>query len=105
MSLPLQASATLVTLIFIPCEEPPKLKAPKITLVNAAAFAFICRMDSTKVFQLACSEMTAKAHSMNSNASVDLTNVPKEYHDFPDIFNKGQASTLNLHRPYDLKLN
>ena len=68
-----------------PCEEPPKLEAPKIALVNAAAFACIRRMDGTEVFQLALSEVTRSAIF---NASVDLTTVPKEYHDFPDIFNK-----------------
>ena len=41
---------------------------------------------------------------MTSDASVDLSSVPEEYHDFLDIFNKERANTLNPHRPYDLKI-
>ena len=59
-SLPLQASASLATPTPAPCEEPLKLKAPKITLVNTAAFACICRMDGTEVFQLALSKVMLK---------------------------------------------
>ena len=61
-------------------------------------------MDGTEVFQLSLSEVTAEASSAISDASVDLTTVPKEYHDFLDIFNKEQANTVNPHRPYDLKI-
>ena len=85
---PLQASTSLATLNPAPYEESPKLEAPKIALVNAAAFTCIRRMDGTEVFQLALSEVTTKACSMFSDASVDLSSVPKEYHDFPDIFSK-----------------
>ena len=34
-----------------------------------------------------------------------LKNVPKEYHEFADVFSKSRADTLALHRPYDLKIN
>ncbi|KAG9224755.1 hypothetical protein CCMSSC00406_0002094 [Pleurotus cornucopiae] len=30
--------------------------------------------------------------------------VPKEYHEFSDMFSKGKADTLAEHRPYDLKI-
>ena len=61
-------------------------------------------MDSTEVFQLALSEVTTKAHSTFSDASIDFSSVPKEYHNFLDVFNKEWASTLNPHRPYNLKI-
>ena len=61
-------------------------------------------MDGAEIFQLSLSEVTAKACSTFSNASVNLSSIPKEYHDFLDVFNKEQASTLNPHRPYDLKI-
>ena len=104
MSPPLQASASLATLISNPCQVTTKLEAPKIALVNMAAFTCICRMDSTEVFQLALSEVTTKAHSTFTDTSIDLSSIPKEYHDFLDVSNKERASTLNPHRPYDLKI-
>src|SRR3979490_455430 len=39
-----------------------------------------------------------------SSVPVDLENVPKEYHDFADVFSKAKAETLGPHRPYDLKI-
>ena len=34
----------------------------------------------------------------------NLDRVPKEYHDFADVFSKSKASVLANHRPYDLKI-
>ena len=34
-----------------------------------------------------------------------LKGVPKEYHEFADVFSKTRADTLAQHRPYDLKIN
>jgi len=31
--------------------------------------------------------------------------VPSDYHEFADVFNKGKASQLPPHRPYDLKVD
>src|SRR3979490_2187431 len=39
-----------------------------------------------------------------SSVPVDLENIPKEYHDFTDVFSKAKAETLGPHRPYDLKI-
>src|SRR3979490_1599676 len=39
-----------------------------------------------------------------SSVPVDLENVPKEYHNFADVFSKAKAETLSPHRPYDLKI-
>ena len=85
---PMQASASLAKLISDPCEVTLKLEVPKITLINVDTFACIHMMDSTDVFQLALSEVTTKACSIFSDASVNLSSVPKEYNDFLDIFNK-----------------
>jgi hypothetical protein len=35
---------------------------------------------------------------------VDLKDLPKEYHDFVDVFSKTKADMLAPHRPYDLKI-
>src|ERR1700720_145982 len=36
---------------------------------------------------------------------VDLSNVPEEYPEFADVFDKAKAQTLAPHRSYDLKIN
>ena len=40
----------------------------------------------------------------NIPGPVNLDRVPKEYHDFADIFSKSKASILANHCPYDLKI-
>ena len=40
-----------------------------------------------------------------SDEAPDLSHIPKEYHDFADVFNKAKADTLAPHRPYDLKID
>jgi len=33
-----------------------------------------------------------------------MSTIPKDYHDFVDVFSKSKASKLADHRPYDLKI-
>jgi len=55
---------------------------------------------SNSVFIIWTFRLTAKL----TEAS-DLSNVPSEYHEFADIFNKTKAEVLPLHYPYNLKIN
>jgi hypothetical protein len=36
---------------------------------------------------------------------IDLSSIPEEYHEFSDVFSKGEAETLSEHYPYDFKIN
>ena len=40
----------------------------------------------------------------NMPGPINLDGVPKEYHDFADVFSKSKAGVLADHRPYDLKI-
>ena len=54
-----------------------------------------------------CTE-DAKLHSASASPPVDtpnLSGVPKQYHDFADVFSKAKATTLTPHREYDLHIN
>ena len=52
------------------------------------------------------SDISVSANSASvSEEAPDLSNIPKEYHDFADIFGKAKAEKLALHQPYDLKIN
>ena len=35
---------------------------------------------------------------------MDLSTVPKAYHEFADVFSKVKVDSLPEHRPYDLKI-
>jgi hypothetical protein len=40
-----------------------------------------------------------------SSEAPNLSGVPPEYQEFADVFDKGKASQLPPHRPYDLKID
>ena len=86
--------------------SPPKLKAPKVALINATTFVCACKLEGTQCFQLNLATANVSARSAKVFPDpVDLQDVPKEYHDFADVFSKAKADTLPPHRPYDLKIN
>ena len=71
-------------------------------MIDAATFARLSKLEDTETFQL----LVSSDKLDDSNGSpIDLTDVPSEYHNFSDVFDKARASTLAPHRPYDLKLD
>jgi len=80
----------------------PASDAPKIALINAATFAHLSTLEDTKTFQLLVS---SNKLDDSDRSLIDLTDVPSEYHDFSDVFDKAHTSTLAPHQPYNLKLN
>ena len=59
------------------------LVAPKISFINAAAFACLSKMDDTQVYQLFLSDK-----SIPNDTPVNMTGVPLDYHDFTNVFSK-----------------
>ena len=76
--------------------------APNISIINTATFAHLSTLEDTETFQLLVSSDKIDDSNRSPN---DLTDVPPEYHDFLDVFNKAHTSTLAPHQPYNLKLN
>jgi len=83
--------------------EPWKLQ--RVTLINAAAYTHAVKLKGSQCFQLHISSPKTRGHSATtSDIPVDLSTIPKDYHDFQDVFSKSKASKLADHRPYDLKI-
>ena len=81
------------------------LMAPHISLINAAAYMHACKLEGSLQFQLQLHpENSVKAQSSTTSSPPDLSSVPEDYHDYADIFNKANTSTLPPHRDYDLKI-
>ena len=78
---------------------PTLLVAPKVSFVNAAAFARLSKMDDTQVFQLFLSDKSAP-----DDAPINMMGVPSDYHKFTDVFSKTCTCMPAPHRPYDLKI-
>ena len=62
-------------------------------------------MQDSQCFRLQVAAPEATGQSATSLLDpVTLDGVPKEYHDFADIFSKSKAGILADHQPYDLKI-
>ena len=106
----LPPSAPLWSLLLTTNPEPSdplppvdKRKPPRVTLINASAYACTCKLEGTQCFQLRISLQEVTGHS-TSSAPVDLNALPEDYHNFTDIFSKSKAGKLADHRHYDLKI-
>ena len=53
---------------------------------------------------LSDSLLSAKSDSISDEVP-DLSQIPKEYHDYADVFSKAEADKLAPHRPYNLKID
>ena len=86
-----------------PAPDSLDLTPPHIALVNASAFLHACNMEGSQCFHLDLSPHTPKVY--DPDPTLDLNKIPKEYHDFADVFSRVNANKLAEHRPYDLKIN
>ena len=90
-------------------EETTLTSAPNIniSLVDAATYSKDCDSPGTQEFclRLVNNDISACASSMPDSPPVNMSNVPEEYHEFMNVFNKAKANMLALHRPYNLKIN
>src|ERR1700731_4384853 len=84
-------------------------REPKVSFVNAAAFARACRLRRSQTFGMTLSSEMAQVASTSYNApdttQQDLLSVPEEYRGYSDVFSKKKADALAPHRLYDLKIN
>ena len=92
------ATKTHATTKSSPAETPPKLQAPPIALINAAAFKRACKMEGSVTFQLNITPSDIKGCTANLNSElVDMESIPEAYQDFSDVFGKAKADTLAPH--------
>ena len=83
----------------------PPLTALHISLINAATYVRACKLERSLQFQRQLRpEDSVKARSSTTSSPPDLSSVPKDYHDYADVFSKANTSTLPPHRDYDLKI-
>ena len=73
-------------------------------MINAAAYMHASKLPGSISFQLSITPDGALAWASHE-FPVDLSSVPKDYHEFTDVFSKGKADAFPPHRPYDLKID
>jgi len=89
-----------------PSVDTPVCAPTHISMINAAAFVCVCKLEGSTKYQLQLRPSdSAKAHSASASTLPDLDIVPLEYCDYVDMFSKAKASELPLHCDYDLKID
>ena len=88
-----------------PADQSKPRKPPRVTLINAKVFARESTMQGSQCFhlQVVTPEATGRS-ATNLPGPINLDGVPKEYHNFADVFSKSKASILANHCPHDLKI-
>ena len=88
-----------------PTSDSPPSSAPYVSLIGTAAFARACKLPGATNFTLYIHTEDGKLRSAAASPPVDtpnLASVPAAYHNFADVFSKAKATTLALHREYNL---
>jgi len=89
-----------------PSVDTPVCTPLHISLINAATFVHVCKLEGSTKYQLQlCPSDSAKARSSSTSTPLDLDIVPPEYRDYTDMFSKAKASELPPHRDYHLKID
>jgi len=70
----------------------------RVTLINATAYSYASKLKGSKWFQLQVSHPKVTSHSTTTSENlVDMNSIPKEYHNFTNMFSKLKASKLTKH--------
>jgi hypothetical protein len=72
---------------------------PNISLINAVAFCWTCKLEGSTQFSIYLHPTGVDLRSAT------LSSGPPEYHEFADIFDKGNTNQFPPHRPYNLKID
>jgi len=80
-------------------------RRPNIAIIGAAAFLCALKLLGSHNFELCLRSSDIQANSTKLAETLDLSNVPSEYHKFANVFSKTKAEVLPPHCPYDLKIN
>ena len=104
---PMPGPKTPITPASPKASAPPVLSValPHISLIGGAAFVCTSKLPGSKVYRVQLATPKTNACSTSATDPINLSSVPKEYHDFADVFSKSHAETLPEHWPYDLKIN
>ena len=80
-------------------------KPLRVTLINSAVYSHTSKFEGLECFQPWISLPEVTGHSTTtSKILVNMNTIPKDYHDFTDVFSKSKAGKLADHQPYDLKI-
>ena len=98
---------SLDSTVFIPASEISVSNSEQhnITIISAAVFLCVSKLLGSSNFELCLCFLNIQANSAKLAEVPDLSNIPSEYYEFANVFNKTKAEILTSHHPYDLQIN
>jgi len=86
-------------------ENQKERNPPKVSLIGANTFAFICNQPGTEFYFMTMEEANAAHLASQEMGAPDpnpnLSTIPLEYYEFAYLFSKKEADKLSNHRTYD----
>ena len=79
-------------------------KPPRVTLFNTATYTHAIKLEGLECFKLWILHPKVTGHLTTSKTLVNMSSIPKDYHDFAGMFSKSKAGKLANHQLYDLKI-
>ena len=74
----------------------PKLQAPEIAFINAAAYMHASKLPGSITFQMTFSPEGLSAKATSTGSPTDLSDIPEDYHEFADILTKRKLIHFHL---------
>ena len=84
-----------------PEEDKATWDGPRISLVTANAFHYIMKRPENEFFTTSILEMDQLIDRKRSEANSNAPQLPRQYQEFSDVFDKEAALQLPPHRPYN----
>ena len=78
---------------------------PNIAIIGTIAFLYVSKLLGSYNFKLCLCSSDIQANFAKLAEASNLSNVPSEYHEFTNVFNKTKAEVLTSYYSYDLKIN
>jgi len=82
-----------------PVLEPPNpillvnpQKPLRVTLINTTTNTCTSKLEGSECFKLQISHPKVTGHLTTSETPVDMSSVPKDYHDFSNVFSKSKVA-------------
>ena len=78
---------------------------PSVSFISAAAFVMACKLPGSQQFTLYPDSLDSVKGFRATTETSELDGVPKEYHEYADVFSDTLSEQLPEHRPFDLQIN
>ena len=79
-------------------------KLINLTFIEGAPFTYLAKQKDVKIFAISMKDIEYQLKKATKSPTDPKTVIPKEYHEFLDVFSKEASDTLSEHSKYDHRI-